>query len=193
MARASAAREEAQDETRAPMRSEMRQPMRLQPGEFLGRDGEVLRFAYGRDMGSSEFDVPEECKEPGWSYQWVCETVHNAPNHREMRDMMANGWRPVKPHQLNGYFERYANGEDCIRKDGLILMERPESMTMAARRMDEEKAAAQYGRHLQRADTDAKLPESFKFSRPNMRRSREEIPEDLKPRYKAQVVPAADE
>jgi hypothetical protein len=191
-----AARGEARPPVRPDVRPEQRPPQRLEPGQFIGRDGEILSFARGQEYGADEFHVPEEMKEPGWSYQWIAATVHNKPNHGEMREMMANGWRPVKPTQLGGYFERYAEGRDHIEYKGLILMERPEAMTEAARERDRRAADAQFGRHLKRVDSDVAMPKGFAFdpSKTQFRRGeREEVPSDLKPRYRAQVTPAGDE
>ena len=193
-------RETARGDARPPLRGDVRPdqrpPQRLEPGQFVGRDGEILTFAAGGETGSDEFYVPEELKEPGWSYQWIACTVHNKPNHGEMRDMHLNGWRPVKPHQLGGYFERYAEGRDYIEFKGQMLVERPQSMTDAARERDKRAADAQFGRHLKRVDSDVALPRGFDFDAANTnfrRGNREEVPPDLKPRYRAQVAPAADE
>ena len=191
-----AARGEPRPPVRPDIRPDQRPPQRLEPGQFLGRDGEVLSFSRGQEYGADEFNVPEELKEPGWSYQWIAATVHNKPNHGEMREMQANGWRPVKPTQLGGYFERYAEGRDFIEYKGLILHERPEEMTLAAREREKRKADAQFGRHLKRVDSDIGLPKGFDFDASNTkfrRGEREEVPSDLKPRYRAQVTPAGDE
>lgn len=193
-----AAREELRPSVRPDARNDQRSPMRLEPGQFLGRDGEVLtRGGFGND----EFEIPEALKEPGWSYQWVAATVRNKQNYGEMRDMMMNGWRPVKPHMLNGYFARQAQteGTDHIKVGGLILMERPEAMTEAARADERRRADQQFGNYLKRVDTDANLPSGFSYDprdNPRFRINRERrevVPDELKPRYKAQVVPAADE
>ena len=140
--------------------------------------------------------MPEHLKDPGWSYQWIASRVYNRPNHGEMREMHSNGWRPVKPHQLGGYFERYAEGNDFIEVDGMLLVERPEAMTEAAKEREKRAADAQFGRHLKRVDSDVVLPRGFDFDASNTtfrRGSREEVPSDLKPRSRAQVTPAADE
>ena len=188
-------RGDARPPLRGDARPGQRAPQRAAP-EFVGRDGESLTFSLGGELGSDQFHIPDELKDAGWSYQWIAATVYNRPNHGEMRDMHNNGWRPVKPHQLGGYFERYSEGNDFIQIDGLLLVERPEAMTEAAKEREKRAADAQFGRHLKRVDSDVALPRGFDFDAANTtfkRGNREEVPSDLKPRYRAQVTPASDE
>ncbi len=187
-------RAEARPALRAEARNDQRAPQRMKPGEFLGRDGEILTRRSHHLV--DEFEIPAEVKLPGWSYQWNTVTVNNQQNFSSQRDMYANGWRPVRPADLEGYFENYADGKNEIFHKGLRLEMRPAEMTEEAK-LDEKRAAdRQLGRHLMRADTDVRLPEGFDFDAASTRfkkGAREEVPSDLKPRYRAQVTPAGDE
>ncbi len=184
-------RGEPRQATRANVRPEA---ARLKPGEYRGRDGEILTRR--RLHGADEFHVPEEVKQADWSYQWNTVSVYNQPAYGPQRDMWYNGWRPVRPGELDGYFDHYANGQNEIVHMGLRLECRPLQMTLDAKADEERAAAAQFGRHLQRADTDQPMPDGFEFDRSKTkfrRGDREEVPSDLKPRYRAQVAPADDE
>ena len=191
-------REASRADLRAPLRgaarAEQRPPVHLEPGQFLGRDGEILTRRSHHNV--DEFHVPEEMQQPGWSYQWNAVTVHNQQNYSSQRDMYANGWRPVRPGDLQGYFDNYADGKNEIVHKGLRLETRPEGMTEEARADELRAANAQYARHLKRADHTVPMPKHFSMDdkATNFRRgAREEVPSDLKPRYRAQVVPADDE
>ena len=187
-------REGLRSSLRDEQRPEPHPPVHLEPGQFLGRDNEILTRRSHHHI--DEFDVPENLKQPGWSYQWNTVTVHNQQNFSAQRDMYANGWRPVRPGDLQGYFDNYAEGKNEIVHKGLRLEMRPEAMTLEARADELRAANAQYFRHLKRADHDVAMPREFAIDDKvtNFRKEgRESVPDDLKPRYRPQVTPAGDE
>jgi hypothetical protein len=104
---------------------------------ILGRDGEVLK----RKMTSvaDPYHVPEELKEPGWTYQWnTVSVVGNTEVVAHQQSMMiANGWRAV-PANRPGFKERFGmeddkrNPSNCIIIGGMRLDERPAQLTEEA-------------------------------------------------------------
>lgn len=139
-------------------------PIKLQPGEVLGRDGEILRR--NRNFNANQFDIPEHIKEPGWSYQWNAASVYGAPNPAEINRMLDNGWRFVSASnpRFKSFFGANPN-TDRIELDGLVLMERPQSLTDEALQEMRRAADEQYMRQFERADTDMNLPEGYKATR----------------------------
>lgn len=108
-------------------------PMKLRPGEYLGRNGETLTRE--KVKSSNKYDFPDDVKEPGWSYQWVRASVLGDTSMGELPAMRRNGWREVQPDALKGYYRAMVpDGQNFIELDGLVLVERPEGMTMDAQR-----------------------------------------------------------
>ena len=123
--------------------------VKLRPGEYMGRNGEVLHRPKVR--AGNKFDFPDEIKEPGWSYQWIRTNVLGDSSTSEIHSMKQTGWREVTPDQLKGYFkELIPEGQSYIEMDGLRLMERPEGMTKDAQRESLDEA----NRQLAKASLD---------------------------------------
>jgi hypothetical protein len=117
--------------------------MKLRPGEYRGRNGELL--VREKVRGSNKFDFPDSIKEAGWSYQWIRHTVYGDPTKSELSSMRRSGWREVSPEALNGYFrDMVPEGCNHIEIEGLILMERPEGMTKEAQQEALDAANRQY-------------------------------------------------
>lgn len=134
----------------------------LLPGEYRGRDGEILRRPATK-FGANPFDVPDDVKEDGWSYQWVRYSCYGNTDYSELSTMKRAGWREVHPDALNGYFrEETPSGQNHILKEGLVLVERPEGMTRDAIAENERIANETYARQMHtRYDPDAPLPEGM--------------------------------
>ncbi len=77
------------------------------------------------------FGVPPGMIPDGMSWEWKRETTTGKPDPTYMAFLYDQGWEPVEQ-------ERYPTFP--VRRDGLILMERPMELTIEARA--EEKAAA---------------------------------------------------
>lgn len=183
----------AQPQGKEPIRTQARTPTPvLRKGEYRGRDGEILR----RHVSTSKnpFDFPEEIKEKGWSYQWIRADVIGSSEFSEVSVMRRAGWREVKPHQLNGYFEKECAGADCIERGGLVLMERPEEMTREAQEEQLREANKKYAAQIhKRADADSPLPPGVK---PLLMEASLAEPEPLgahKPGYANVLSPAGDD
>ena len=118
-------------------------PMRLRPGEYQGRNGEIL--VREKVKGANKYDFPDSIKETGWSYQWIRHSTYGDTSHSELSLMRRSGWREVPPDQLKGYFKDIApEGVNHIELDGSILMERPEGMTLDARQEAIDEANRRY-------------------------------------------------
>jgi hypothetical protein len=142
-----------------------REPVRtpkLREGEVIGRNGEVLKR--NRNF-EDQFAIPDHWKEAGWSYQWNRRSVYGKEDRAEMLRMQDNGWRPVPA-------ERFGIQEDGnhIERDGLILMERPSSLTQAAEDEEYRKAMAQYSNSFNSVDSDASLPAMARTMRKQIRK-----------------------
>lgn len=128
-------------------RKSMRAPARegAHP-EVIGRNGEVL--SRRRDGGldaANQFIVPERLKQDGWSLQWVRESCWGEPDRGNMTNHQENGWRPVPADRdgFSDYFGVDTKIENVVRRQGLVLMERPQTLTDEALREDEHQAKMQ--------------------------------------------------
>lgn len=148
---------------RKPVREPVREGMvKLRPGEYEGRNGEILKrapFKFG-----NKFDIPDDVKEPGWSYQWIRHSIYNSTDYSEMSAMKRAGWREVHPDALKGYFrEQTPEGQNCIVDEGLVLVERPAGMTRDAHNEQVALANKHYQGQIHKIyDESAKLPSGFK-------------------------------
>jgi hypothetical protein len=164
MARApQTARNTTRDEVRAPVREGG-----LRRGEFRGRNGEVLRF---RSTGSNQFDIPEDLKDPNWSYQWQTFSVYGEPSN-DLSMMYANGWRYVPVDSTIGkYFCPAGENVDYILRGGLVLMERPAELTELYVEETNERTRLQY-ESLQGKSFDLQVPDGFDNRGKQVRRER---------------------
>jgi hypothetical protein len=106
-------------------------PVNLRPGEYRGRDGQIITRE--KTKGGNKFEFPDRFKEKGWSYQWVRHIVYGDPSHSNLATSKRNGWKEVPVTALGGYFkDAVPEGVAHIELDGMILMERPEGMTKEA-------------------------------------------------------------
>ena len=148
---------------RRPVRAPIREgEIKLRPGEYAGRNGEILKRSPVK--AGNKFDIPDDIKEPGWSYQWIRHTIYNSTEYSELPTMKRAGWREVPPDGLRGYFrEQTPEGQNYIADEGLILVERPEGMTKDARREQHAEASRHYKQQIHKIyDENAKLPPGMK-------------------------------
>lgn len=167
---------------REPVRAAVK-PVKLQPGEHFGRNGEVLRRS--KSYSFNQYDVPESMLEEGWSYQWNTVSVYGQPAYSEINRMMDNGWRYVSPDNPRfAAFKSDAKGRDngYIELDGLALMERPSSMTEEARAEEQRLAESKVLQQIERADTDMDLPKGFKAEKAAIKKGKlERVPASFYP------------
>jgi hypothetical protein len=100
----------------------------LRSGEVRGRNGEILARNNRYNEGGDQFDVPDHLREKGWSLQWVRESCHGKPDPQNVHNHMENGWRPVPSNRWPGVFHPKEH-QGAIAREGMILMERPQTLT----------------------------------------------------------------
>jgi hypothetical protein len=165
-------------------------PMKLRSGEVLGRNGEVL--SRRRNYSDDQFEIPHHLKEAGWSYQWNRMSCRGQVDGPEISRMLDNGWRFVPPDRFGGLYA--TQDAEYIERDGLVLMERPQTLTDEALSEAQRAAEAEYMKQFQKADTDMALPEGYKAERRRIRKeAREKVDPSLRPHYGAAVIPGDDE
>lgn len=106
-------------------RPPLREPARP---EVRGRNGELLTRNNRSNVQAEQFDVPERFREKGWALQWVRSTCHGKPDPQNIQNHMENGFRPVPCSRMPGYFHPDKNHQGVVERDGLVLMERPQSL-----------------------------------------------------------------
>src|SRR5688572_10769992 len=113
-------------------------------GRAVAYDCDGNPLSRRRDNTMDQFDVPASLKEPGWDYQWCVKSVMGQDQiAAQLRDL-ENGWRPInadRPEFAGRFMPEGYKGP--IERDGLILCERPMSLTEEARREDRHNANAQ--------------------------------------------------
>lgn len=86
-----------------------------------------------------KYAVPPGLIPAGMSWEWKTETVYGQADTSYMAFMREQGWEPVMADRYPGVFNEDSY-HGPIRRDGLLLMERPIELTREA--MAEERAAA---------------------------------------------------
>ncbi len=149
-----AAREPVRDETT--QRSEQRQSM---AALALPKD-----FVLHEDTGD-KFHIPASDIPDGMDYQWAALTVMGKVDARAMAMLMQNRWTvvPLSRHPHYGSDGGLIDGqkgtrlgkeqilyEDCIIREGMLLMERPMAITQFVRAHEKKKADDQVINQMQR-------------------------------------------
>jgi hypothetical protein len=113
-----------------------------------------------RDQVSDPFSIPEELCEPGWDQQWVRISVHGWEDVDNQVAMQENGWRPISANRP-GWEGRFMppGYKGAIQKSGLMLMERPMSLTQEAK--EEERRVIRGQTETQRQQFGMALPAGF--------------------------------
>ncbi len=110
-------------------RKAIREPIR---DEIRGRDGEVLTRRAMSEGAVSQFHVPDSLKESGWDLQWVRTACLGKDDPANVTNHMENGWRAV-PGNRPGFKDFFrTDGAATIDREGLMLMERPMTLTKQA-------------------------------------------------------------
>jgi hypothetical protein len=161
------------DENRKEVRAEATRPKRPQARESgvttaTGRDGEVLTRR-AQFASNDPFELPADfvaaTLAENYSLEWKTEYVYNEQRgvyiSRLQRD---GGWRPVQSKRLPGVFS--GDDEEPVRHDGMILMERPLDLTMAARREEQISAREQLLMRQRNWGVDSKREDYFDVNHP---------------------------
>lgn len=171
------------------------EPLRPELREVRGRNGEILRRNNRADP-VDQFELPRHMMEKGWSYQWVRAESLGKADPANLSAHQENGWRPVPADRCPGYFHPL-DYKGAITRDGLILMERPQSLTDEANR--DALNAARRQKHNQAADfqgvdkilhdagaqgfeAPSAKTDSRGVARPQLNRTVEAAPQSLYPR-----------
>lgn len=128
-----AAQEAAERATRPRVsRPVERAPMR--PGGVVGRNGEIITRDRTLSGFFNDWDVPEQFKQDGWSYQWVMLTCHGKEFTNVYSNHYANGWRPVQREYNSGLFDYFSApaAARSIEREGQVLCERPQELNKEA-------------------------------------------------------------
>ena len=167
--------------------------VKLRPGEYHGRNGEILRRTPVKN--GNPFDFPDDVKEKDWSYQWIRHSVYQNTDHSELAHMKRAGWREVHPDALNGYFrDEVPEGANHIAKEGLVLVERPERMTRDAQEEQLKSANRQYQAQMTKVyDENFVLPDGFApISGSIDKESYQPAPGAWKPKYRPRQAVAEE-
>ena len=149
---------------RDPVREDVREPIREGAARAMGRDGKLLSRKRGGNP--DRFFVPTDIIPTGWSYEWKTETLLGEEQTAHQMHMAENGWTPVMADRHPGLFMP-SGYTGPIRRDGLVLMERPVELTQEARA--EEYAAAQQLMQAQKEQLGLALPSGFDQRHPGAR------------------------
>jgi hypothetical protein len=123
-----------------PIRETIREPVRARgKKEVVGRDGKVLSRKRGGNV--DKFYIPPHIIPDGWSYEWKSEFIAGQENTSHMMGCYENGWTPVNAETHPGMFMPN-DYKGPIRREGMILCERPIELTNEARAEEQEAARA---------------------------------------------------
>lgn len=182
---------EAARQMREPVREVVREPVReptrpLKPGEFLGRNGEILTLK--RDPSKNIFDIPAHLNDdPTWTREWKRFEIYNKYDETHQQHLQENGWRPVMVEPGNGWGEFYGgpNYRGPVRREDMVLMERPAALTAEVRRREKAAADAQMRSNTDRFAARRALdtPQGFTTSNPN-------VPSKVQSTYEQGPTPA---
>lgn len=121
-------------------------PMPLVPGKAvaLNRAGLPVQRA-AAETGVNAFFVPPHLPPAGWSWEWKRESVRGQADPYYISRLKQVAWEPVRYESYPGVFapEYDEHGKPWVgpvRREGLMLMERPANLTKEAQ--DEEIAKA---------------------------------------------------
>jgi len=119
------------------------------PKELSPRERAELRAKQIMEDGSDAFDdgideffiaateIPD-----GWTYEWKTDTVLGKEDPSYKVQLARKGWEPVPASRHPNMMPSGYQGK-TITRGGLILMERPESITQEARDIERRRASLQ--------------------------------------------------
>jgi hypothetical protein len=129
-------------------------------GAVMAHDREGNPIYRRRDSVSDPFSIPMDLRDPDWDTQWVRVSVHGWEDVDNQVGMQENGWRPISANRP-GWEGRFMppGYKGAIQKSGLMLMERP--MTLSQEAHDEEKRLVRAQTETQRQQFGMALPSGF--------------------------------
>lgn len=168
----------------APAREAVREQRALRPGEFLGRNGEILSIK--RSPDTNMFDIPAHLHDPNFTLEWKRFQVFGKEDVVHQVHLAENGWRPVTVQPgspFAGYYMPADYTGDIIRED-LRLMERPIGLTEMVREQERQKAREQMYVNTQRYTSrkGVETPQGFTTQNPN-------VPAEIRTDYAAGPAP----
>lgn len=151
----------------------VRQPVReadLKPGEFLGRNGEVLSIKRRPDQNI--FEIPTHLMDQNFTYEWKRFATYGKPDVTYQVQLAENGWRPVMVEPGSPFAGYYMpeNYRGPVEREDLMLMERPIGLTKLVRAEERNRASGQlqlnHKRYTERRGVET--PQGFTTANPNV-------------------------
>jgi hypothetical protein len=142
-----------------------------------------------RDGVSDPFAIPPDLREEDWDRQWVRVSVHGWEDVDNQVSMQENAWRPISANRP-GWEGRFMppGYVGAIQKGGLMLMERPMSLSQEARA--EQARLVRNQTEVQRQQFGMALPSGFVADTPAARAASgikvgkaEQTPSALRPKH----------
>lgn len=93
------------------------------------------------DEAPDEFFIPAEDIPDGWTYEWKRRTVFGKADPGNDIALARHGWENVPAARHPTFMPRGYTGAD-IERNGMVLMERPETVTEKSRGADHRRARA---------------------------------------------------
>lgn len=147
-----------------------REPVKLKPGEFLGRNGEVLSLK--RKPDQNPFEIPAHLMDPEYTYEWKRYSVYGKQDTVHQVSLAENGWRPVNVEPSSPFAGYYmpADYKGAIIREDLMLMERPKGLTNMVREQERQRAVDQIRASQQRytSKQGVETPKGFTTANPNV-------------------------
>jgi hypothetical protein len=112
------------------------------PRERAERRAAELRGHSDVDDGTDEFFVEPGIIPDGWSYEWKTRTVLGAEDPAHQVALQRKGWEVIPASRHPEMMPLGYKGVEIIRK-GMVLMERPLSITEEARQAEARRARLQ--------------------------------------------------
>lgn len=126
---------------RPPMRDEMRMEDPRAAAER--RAAEILEHLGGDiDTSTDEFYFDPHAVPDGWTYEWKRHTVFNAPDPSYEVALRRMGWMPV-PANRHPEMMPAGSATNTILRKGMVLMERPATVTSRVMELDRKRARDQ--------------------------------------------------
>ena len=128
-----------------------RVPLPTIPGRAVAynRAGQPIQRA-AAEQGVDQFGLPPHLPQPGWSMEWKRDTVYGESDPGYASLLGQVGWEHVMYEQHPGWFapefdDKGQPRKGPVRRQGLMLMERPLVLTEEAKRDDKRKADERVG------------------------------------------------
>lgn len=126
-----------------PPRPAMRPAMREDPRERAKRRAAEIRDQGGFDAeGVDKYAVASADIPDGWTYEWKRRATMGQEDPAYMVNLQRTGWEPV-PHDRHPHMMPPNWTGGTIERDGMVLMERPASITQEVATRDKRRAAEQ--------------------------------------------------